>query len=367
MSEGLGDLRARIAAVDARIVALLAERLGLVRDIGAAKRTEGLPVRSYDTETEVLDRLRRLAGASGLDERVADALGGLLIGESVRVQEEAHPRPAVPAQRILVVGGAGKMGRWLARFFAVQGHEVVTCDPAGRVPGFPSVDDLADGVQAADAILVATPLAAGARVLADLVALRPRALVADIFSLKSHVVDQLRRAAQGGLRVASLHPLFGPGVRTLSGRVLAVCECGDPAAADSAAALWGDTALTITRLKLEHHDRYMVYVLGLSHLSAILFFTTLARSPHSYAELARLASTTFLKEARTAAEVARESPLLYHEIQHLNNHSAALFADVRGALAELEAAALDADPQRFVACMERGRRFFPEALPLDLG
>ena len=367
MTEGLDGLRARIAAVDARIVALVAERLALVRDVGAAKRTEGLPVRSYATETDVLDRLRRLASERGLDERVADALGGVLIGESVRAQEEAHPSPAAPTQRILLVGGAGKMGRWLARFFAVQGHEVITFDPAGPVPGLPSVDDLTDGVRAADAVLVATPLAAGAHVLADILALRPRALVADIFSLKSHVVDLLRGAAGRGLRVASLHPLFGPGVRTLSGRVLAVCECGDPGAADAAAALWGDTALTITRLPLAHHDRYMVYVLGLSHLSAILFFTTLARSPHSYAELARLASTTFLKEARTAAEVARESPHLYHEIQHLNDHSAALFADVREALAEIEAAALDADPRRFVACMERGRGFFTDSLPLDLG
>jgi len=367
MTAGLDGWRARIAAVDAQLVALVAERLALVRDIGAAKRTGGLPVRSYGTETEVLERLRHVASAHGLDERVADALGEVLIGESVRAQEEAHPRPAVPARRILVVGGAGKMGRWLARFCSVQGHEVATFDPAGPVPGVPSVDDLADGVRSADAVLVATPLAAGAQVLADILALRPLALVADIFSLKSHVVDLLRGAAAGGLRVASLHPLFGPGVRTLSGRVLAVCECGDPAAADAATALWGETALTVTRLPVEHHDRYMMYVLGLSHLSAILFFTTLTRSPHSYAELARLASTTFLKEARTAAEVARENPHLYHEIQHLNHHSAALFAAVRGALAELEAAALDADPQRFVSCMERGRRFFPEAVPLELG
>ena len=367
MTEGLDGLRSRIAEVDGQLVALMAERLALVREIGAAKRTGGLPVRSYATETEVVDRLRRLASAHGLDERVADALAGVLIGESVRAQEEAHPRPAAPAQRILLVGGAGKMGRWLARFFSVQGHEVVTLDPAGPVPGVRSVDDLAVGVRSADAVLVATPLAAGAHLLADVLALRPRALVADIFSLKSHVVGLLRGAAASGLRVASLHPLFGPGVRTLSGRVLAVCECGDPVAADAATALWGETALTITRLPVEDHDRYMMYVLGLSHLTAILFFTTLTRSPHSYPELARVASTTFLKEARTAAEVARENPQLYHEIQHLNDHSAALFAEVREALAELEAAALDADPLRFVACMERGRSFFPGSVPLELG
>ena len=140
-----------------------------------------------------------------------------------------------------------------------------------------------------------------------------------------------------------------------------------PPAADAAAALFSDTALSITRLPVEDHDRYMQYVLGLSHLVALLFAATLARGYRSYDELARLASTTFLKEARTAAEVARENPRLYHEIQHLNRHSAELFAEVRAALADLEAAALDADPGRFIACMERGRAFFPQTLPLELG
>jgi len=110
----------------------------------------------------------------------------------------------------------------------------------------------------------------------------------------------------------------------------------------------------------------MQYVLGLSHLVAILFFTTLARSGQSFADLSRLASTTFLKEARTAAEVARENPNLYFEIQRLNRHSADLFTLVQGSLADIEAAALANEAEPFVELMRRGRAFFPESLPAEL-
>lgn len=366
MTDALADLRARIAAVDAELVALVARRLALARDVGAAKRAAGLPVRSFGTEAEVLARFREEAGRHGLDPRLAGRLAHQLISASVQLQEEARATAGSKAQRILLVGGAGKMGRWLARFFLGQGHRVTVLDPAGEVDGCASARDLPAGLDGADVVIVATPLTPGVGVLRKILARRPTALVADVFSLKSHVLGDLERAAAGGLAVASLHPLFGPEVRTLGGRVLAVLDCGNPAAADAAAALFGDTALTITRLPVAEHDAYMQYVLGLSHLVAILFFTTLERSGRDFDQLARMASTTFLKQARTAAEVARENPRLYHEIQALNRHSRDLFTLLHGSLEAIESAALAGDGAAFVELIERGREWFPAALPAEL-
>lgn len=367
MTASLDELRARIAAVDASLVELVATRLALAREVGEAKQAAGLPIRSFATESEVLARFHTLAAEAGLDERLAEHLGELLIGEAVRTQESGRAPGLSRGRRILIVGGAGKIGRWLADFFASQGHGVSTLDPAGPVPGFPAATDLESAVHAADAVLVTTPLAAGRDVLRQILALEPRALVADAFSLKSHVLDLLEEAGRRGLTVSSIHPLFGPGARTLAGRVMAVCDCGNAQAAAQAAELFADTALTITRLPVARHDELMQYVLGLSHLVAILFFTTLARSGRSYADLSAVASTTYLKEARTAAEVSRESPGLYYEIQRLNRHSGELFGLVRDCLAEIERAALADDPAAFSELMRAGRTFFPASLPAELG
>ena len=148
---------------------------------------------------------------------------------------------------------------------------------------------------------------------------------------------------------------------------MTVCDCGNASAADEAAALFRDTALTITRMPVERHDEYMQYVLGLSHLVSVLFFTTLQRSGFAFDDLAEMASTTFYKQARTAAEVSRENPRMYHEIQQLNRHSPALYRLVDQSLRDIEAAALAGDSEEFEEIMERGRAWFPPSLPVDLG
>jgi len=366
MADDLAPLRERIASLDDELLALVARRLALAREVGDAKRAAGLPVRSFGTEAEVLARFRTGAAGLGLDPSLAERLAHVLIGASVRLQEESLAAPAEPGRRILVVGGAGRMGRWLDAFFLGQGHRVTTLDPAGEVPGCARAAGLPAALADADVVVVATPLSVGARTLAEVLAAAPRALVADIFSLKSHVIEDLRAAAARGLRVASLHPMFGPDVRTLGGRVLAVLDCGNAAAADEAAALFADTALTITRLPVEAHDAYMQYVLGLSHLMALLFFTTLARSHRPFDELATVAGTTFYKQARTAAELSRENPRLYYEIQKLNRHSKRLFALVKESLGAIERAALDERADAFLALMEAGRAYFPADLPAEL-
>ena len=367
MAKDLTDLRARIAALDTEIVRLAAERFALVREVGKTKRTQGLPVRSFTAEADVIARYRTAAKERGLPEGFAERLALQIIAGAVQLQEESLPgsRPAA-SRRITIVGGAGKMGRWLAGYFAGQGHEVTIQDPGGEVEGFPSQSNLEEAVRDAEIVVLATPLGSGRAVLQKVLALEPKGVVADIFSLKSHVMDLLRNAAAQGRPVTSLHPLYGPDVRTLSGRTLAVCDCGHAGATEEATALFQDTALTITLVPVERHDEIMQYVLGLSHLVSILFFTTLTESGVPFATLEPMASTTFHKQMRAAASVANESPQLYYEIQKLNRHSAELFERVRDSLAQIEQAVRANGSAPFTGIMNRGREYFPSVLPQEL-
>jgi len=367
MAKDLTDLRARIAALDTEIVRLAAERFALVREVGETKRVQGLPVRSFTAEADVIARYRASAKDRGLPEGFAERLALQIIAGAVQLQEESLPgsRPAA-SRRITIVGGAGKMGRWLAGYFAGQGHEVAIQDPAGEVEGFPSQSNLEEAVRDAEIVVLATPLGSGRAVLQKVLALETKGVVADIFSLKSHVMDLLRNAAAQGRPVTSLHPLYGPDVRTLSGRTLAVCDCGHAGATEEATALFQDTALTITLIPVERHDEIMQYVLGLSHLVSILFFTTLTESGVPFATLEPMASTTFHKQMRAAASVANESPQLYYEIQKLNRHSAELFERVRDSLAQIEQAVRANGSAPFTGIMNRGREYFPSVLPQEL-
>ena len=162
MTETLAELRAAIAGVDEELLALVARRLELSREVGAAKRAAGQPVRSFATEADVLARYREGAAAHGFDPQLGERLAHHLIGATVRLQEEALPSSGPTAQRILIVGGAGKMGRWLAKFFLGKGHRVASLDPAGAVPGCVMESSLASALVGAAFVIIAD---VGARTL----------------------------------------------------------------------------------------------------------------------------------------------------------------------------------------------------------
>lgn len=360
----LGGLRARISELDRQILELVAQRLDTSRKVGEAKKRGGLPIRDFRVEVEVLGRARERAEHLGLDPDVAADLIRRLIAAAVETQREQLELGSRPGelQRVLVVGGAGRMGAWLCRFFASQGHRVSVSDPAAPDGGpFPNVP-LAAAVPAAEVVVLSTPLGKTPRLLEDVLAAGGDPLVFDICSLKGGVAPLLRRAAAEGRRVASLHPMFAPGATLLSGRALLVCDAGRPDATEEARRLFADTALGLYEVPLEQHDRLMACLLNMSHALNLQFALALARSGMDFRDLGRIASTTFAHQIATTAEVAGENPRLYHEIQHFNQHTPEVMSLLQGALGDLREAAARPDADRFEALMEEARRYLrPEA------
>ena len=68
-----------------------------------------------------------------------------LIRSSLTTQERARVRAEGQGlgQRALVIGGAGKMGRWFVEFLDSQGFDVTVADPVTTPPGLPGRGGLA--------------------------------------------------------------------------------------------------------------------------------------------------------------------------------------------------------------------------------
>ena len=246
------------------------------------------------------------------------------------------------------------MGKWLRGFLEGQGHTVATCDPVGG-----DYAELAEaGHKHWDAVVLSTPLALLPATLEEALQMPGRPLIFDIGSLKSHLVEPLRRAAQAGHQVTSVHPMFAPGTVVLTGRTVLVCDAGQPEASEHACRLFRDTAVSLCPIPLEQHDQVMGGLLGLSHTVNLLFGQSLRRLGLSFEKLGPIASTTFAKQARTAAEVAAENPELYHQIQNLNLCTPQVYEAMETALADLRRAALEDQPQPFLELMGQCRDYF---------
>jgi len=354
----LENLRDALSDVDRQIIDLIAERQRIVGEIGQSKLAQGTATRDFAREKDVIDMGRARAEAVGVDPDLAETILTELIRSSLANQERERviAEGQGNGRRVLVIGGAGKMGGWFVNFFASQGFETTVADThAEDGPGV--FQNWTDAGVDYDVIVVATPLAVSGRILAQLAVLKPPGLVFDIGSLKTPLIDGLRELQRAGCKVTSLHPMFGPDTRLLSGRHLVVCDAGSAAATAEAKALFSATMVEQLDMGLDDHDRLIAYVLGLSHALNIAFFTALAESGEAAPRLARMSSTTFDSQLLVSGDVAHDNPHLYFEIQHLNRFGLApldALVDAAGRIRELVA---NGNEQGFVELMERGREY----------
>jgi chorismate mutase/prephenate dehydrogenase len=355
----LEELRDKLTALDRELLELVARRQAMVERIGEVKRQSGQATRNFAREKQVLDMARAHAVKLGVPPGLAEALMALLIRSSLTKQERARVRADGHGhgRQALVIGGGGKMGLWFVDFLDSQGFEVTVADPVNRAEDFRQVEDWRTTEDNFDVTIIAAPISVSASIIDEMAVTGRNGLIFDIGSLKSPLEPGLRKLADKGLNVTSIHPMFGPDTELLSGRHILFLEVGVPEATRQARQLFASTMARQIDMDISDHDRLIAYVLGLSHALNIAFFTSLAESGENLPRLADLSSTTFDEQLKVAEKVGAESPQLYFEIQRLNPHGLAPLHELAGAVQKIIDLVESGDEAAFVGLMQRGREY----------
>jgi chorismate mutase/prephenate dehydrogenase len=358
----LEPLRTELGDIDQQILALVAKRQQVAQRIGQVKRDAGIPTRDYRQEKEVVERARAAAVERGLSPALGEELILALIRGSLTVQEKDTVAASGEGggRRVLVIGGAGHMGRWFVRYLGAQGFAVEIADPCDGPPGITNHRDWRAATLDHELIVIAASMPATAGILEAMALAPPRGVVFDVGSLKSPLRRGLHALRAAGAQVTSIHPMFGPDTELLSGRHVIFIDLGSPQATAAARALFEPTMATLVEMDLESHDRLIAYVLGLSHALNIAFFTALADSGEAAPRLATLSSTTFDAQLGVAAKVADEHPDLYFEIQALNDYGTESLSALLYAVERLRSVVRAGDLEGFRALMTRGRSYLKE-------
>jgi chorismate mutase/prephenate dehydrogenase len=364
-SDPLSPLRDSIAEIDRALLELLRRRMDLAAEVGRIKAESGSPVVVRDVEDKVLDRARQNAEACGVSEGVLEGVFQAVIRGSVERQYRVGVALREQrGERMLIVGGAGGMGNWLRGFLELGGHAVELVDPAfGTLPDSPGrfgrLAEVADLDRYA-AVWVAVPLQRTAAVVEELIERGPRATratVIEVASIKAPLAGALARARERGVRTHALHPMFGPGKSFYEPLTFVLAAQEEPA--EERRRLEPLLRHPYTRLvavPFPHHDRLMGWLLGLSHLTSMVFGASLTRSGIDPAELHDCASTTFTRQANTALSVLAEDPDLYLDIQYLNPHRNEVYAAAREALDQLVGLVSERDREGFRQALGAARQ-----------
>src|SRR4051812_11413051 len=149
-ANALADVREALAARDQEIVALIAERMRLIREVAFVKAENELP--SFDREREGahLDDLLARATEAGVPEDVVRDIFARLFAAS-RLEQRRFLQARSEHFSIGIIGGTQGMGGFLARVFSEGGF---TVDAMGVGEGAPATEVAARN----DLVVVAVPI-----------------------------------------------------------------------------------------------------------------------------------------------------------------------------------------------------------------
>jgi len=250
-----------------------------------------------------------------------------------------------PFDRIAVVG-LGLLGGSVALAARARGaaREVVgatrSSEARAQALDAGAVDrvlPLAEVAHGADLVVLATPVGAMAAMVRQL-RFAAGAIVTDVGSVKSPLVDTLPGLLPPGCVYVGSHPMAGSHERGMSharadlfeSAVCIVTEASDPAAGARVVAFWEALGARVVRRTAAQHDAEVAWVSHLPHLLAFAFAGSLAQAPGAAAELAGAGFRDFTRIARSDAE-------LWADILTANRK--ALAAPIGAAGSQLEAIA----------------------------
>lgn len=229
-------------------------------------------------------------------------------------------------EKVAILGGTGKMGRWFALFFKNKGYSVVI---SGRTPerarsvadeiGVDAATSSAEAVRGANIVVVATLLEITVDTILQIRdSVEKGAIVFDIASVKGRIPAALKELSMHGARVISTHPMFGPGADSFSGRkVIVVPITGDEALMRWVVDFFRTAGAEVHVVKDgEEHDRIIAITLSLTHFLNIVLGRVLAR--RDIQEIKKFAGTTFSLQLTLVEAVLSEDPGLYYGIENQN-------------------------------------------------
>lgn len=296
-------LRHRIDETDSELVRLLLQRRELAAQVGVVKRHLGQPLYVPEREAMMLEQRRQQAAKMGLSPALIEDVLRRVIRESYQQQQAADVH--LQDKNVVVVGGAGALGRLFVRLFESAGATVNVIDTGDWA--------LAEAYcTQADLVLVSVPVALTVDVITQLPTLPPSCILADVTSIKQQPLEAMLAKHSGP--VVGLHPMFGPQQATLAKQLMVACHGRDE---DNYQWLlhsiqrWG---AQVKQIDAQEHDKAMSFVQVLRHLSTFVYGAHLAQERVDVQQLLDLSSPIYRLELMMVGRLFAQDANLYADI-----------------------------------------------------
>ena len=215
---------------------------------------------------------------------------------------------------ITVIGAGGQMGQWFVKYFSDIGFDVTGFDTENKIlgKGIIQSDSLVGGILKADYVVLCTPTRRTPEII-RLIAkeMKRGTYLIEISSEKSKVVSSLLKMP-AKINPICIHPMFGPGARSIKGQNIISIPIKDAKKELAVAKELFEGANFITIDAIEH-DKRIAVILGLTHLMNLVFANIVSKD-EKISLTEKMSGTTFRVQKTLAESIMTESPELIETI-----------------------------------------------------
>ncbi|MBZ2162630.1 bifunctional chorismate mutase/prephenate dehydrogenase [Alteromonas stellipolaris] len=316
-SQQLDTLREGIDELDTQLVELLAKRNALTTKVGQVKAEAGMPVYVPSREKELIASRRAQAEAVGVSPDLTEDLLRRIMRESYHTQNNRYLGVNADVGTIVVIGGAGALGKIFVSLFERSGYSVSVVEREDWESGH-----AANVLSTAALVVVAVPINLTEQVIGQLSMLPESCILADITSIKVKPIEAMMAVHKGP--VVGLHPMFGPDAPGMIKQVVVVCEGRNESAYGwliDQMRIWG---ATIHNSTAEEHDKSMAYIQVMRHFNTFVYGEHLRGEDPDLESLTMFSSPIYRLELAMVGRLFAQAPELYADIIFNNPENFAL-------------------------------------------
>ena len=256
------------------------------------------------------------------------------------------------------------MGAWFASFLKKNGYEVNVYDRDERAAKSLSrkeklrfVGDLNRAAREAQLIIFATPTRITKRLL-EQIQVKSNASIVEISSVKTPIKSTIVKLQKKGIPILSIHPMFGPGAKTIAGRVVltSVIPTNNRVVKQFLSLLERNGAKLI-QCSLKDHDKLASIILALPHFINIVFVNSLRALSVNPDRMRKLAGTTFKLQLLIAEAIYQEGKENELSILVDNPHSLSTLKKLAQETASLLDAIENRKTRKLVRTLANGHKF----------
>ena len=259
-------------------------------------------------------------------------------------------------KKVTVIGAGGQMGKWFVRYFAGRNFEVTGHDANNKVTGrgITVSESLVGAILKADYVVLCTPTRRTPEII-RLIAkeMKRGTYLIEISSEKSKVASSLARMP-AKINPLCIHPMFGPGVKTIRGQNIISVPIRDAKKELSVAKSLFAGANFVT-IDAAEHDKKIAIILGLTHLLNLVFASIISKDEKALLT-EKMSGTTFRVQKTLSESIMTESPELIETIisnPEIRRAAEELWKDVGRLLAAVQESKTEEVVTYIRECQER--------------